>query len=67
MLDRLSCKEFAMVNTPEQIEALGGDFVSLWREFSVFPTREKFLKKSASTNRAPWPISIARAEAPMAV
>ena len=34
-----------MSNTPVRIEALGDDFVSLWREFSVFPTREEVSEK----------------------
>ena len=34
-----------MSNTPVRIEALGDDFVSLWREFSVFPTREEVFEK----------------------
>ena len=34
-----------MVNTPAHIAALGDDFVSLWHEFSIFPTREEVSEK----------------------
>ena len=30
---------------PSAIEALGADFVRLWHEFTVFPTREEVFKK----------------------
>ena len=46
MLDRMSCKEYALMNNaPEQIEALGGDYVALWGTFTVFPTREEVCQK----------------------
>jgi len=34
-----------MINTPDRIEALGDEFISLWRDFSVFPTREEVSQK----------------------
>ncbi len=34
-----------MTHVPVHIEALGDDFVSLWRELSVFPTREEVSTK----------------------
>ena len=34
-----------MINVPEHIEALGDSFVSLWHDFSVFPTREEVSEK----------------------
>ena len=34
-----------MNNAPEQIVALGDDFVRLWHEFSIFPTREEVSEK----------------------
>ena len=34
-----------MNNAPEPIEALGGDYVSLWRGFTIFPTREEVCQK----------------------
>jgi len=34
-----------MNNAPEQIEALGGDYVALWSDFTVFPTREEVCRK----------------------
>ena len=34
-----------MTNPPVPIEALGDKFVSLWHEFSVFPTREEVSEK----------------------
>ena len=33
------------MNAPEQIEALGDGYVSLWRDFTVFPTREEVCQK----------------------
>ena len=33
------------MNTPEHIEALGEDFVRLWHDFTVFPTREEVSEK----------------------
>lgn len=34
-----------MINAPEHIEALGGDYVALWNSFTVFPTREEVSEK----------------------
>ena len=34
-----------MINTPARIEALGDDFVSLWHDLTVFPTREEVSEK----------------------
>jgi hypothetical protein len=34
-----------MINAPVHIEALGDDFVSLWRDLTVFPTREEVAEK----------------------
>ncbi len=34
-----------MINAPVHIEALGDDFVSLWRDLSIFPTREEVSAK----------------------
>jgi len=34
-----------MLNAPVHIEALGDDFVSLWNESTVFPTREEISQK----------------------
>ncbi len=34
-----------MPNTPESIAALGDSYVSLWRDFTVFPTREEICGK----------------------
>ena len=34
-----------MTHVPEHIEALGDDFVRLWHEFTVFPTREEVFTK----------------------
>ena len=34
-----------MNSAPEQIEALGDNYVSLWRDLTVFPTREEVCQK----------------------
>ena len=34
-----------MSNAPENIEALGDSYVSLWHDFTVFPTREEVSEK----------------------
>ena len=34
-----------MTNAPVHIEALDDDFVSLWHNFTVFPTREEVSQK----------------------
>ena len=34
-----------MNNAPEHIEALGDSYVNLWRDFTVFPTREEVAEK----------------------
>jgi hypothetical protein len=34
-----------MYNAPEHIEALGDSYVSLWRDFTAFPTREEISEK----------------------
>ncbi len=34
-----------MINAPVHIEALGDNFVSLWRDLTVFPTREEVAEK----------------------
>lgn len=34
-----------MNHVPVHIEALGDDFVSLWHDFTVFPTREEVSEK----------------------
>ena len=34
-----------MINAPVHVEALGDDFVSLWHDLTVFPTREEVCGK----------------------